>query len=125
MATYKGRNMSLLVNGVEIIRAQDVTVNRTADTAETTSRQSGGYREKEQDLKDWNISFQMIVDSGDTARTTLETIYENGTKVTVSVDLTTGTKTGTAIITDITEEQPLEGVVTMNVTLEGSGALSS
>lgn len=111
--------------GNEILAGQrNATLNRSAETLDTTSKDSDGWKEGEQGFKEFSINTDGLYVENDTAFNALEEAYMNGTKVDVDVALPTGSKyTGKAFITDFPLNAPYTDKVTYNVTFQGTGKL--
>ena len=136
MAT-KGIDMLVKI-GIEVVALQKgATLNRSADTIDKTTKQSGGWKEFDASFKEWSIDcdglYTLPTATGTSAMKALETAFANGTPVTVEfvlasfTGLATGDTegwTGSAIIVDFPLEAPQDDSVTFSVSFQGSGALT-
>lgn len=110
----------------ELAKAQDVSLNLSADAVETTARDDAGWKNNEQGLKSWSISGNALWVPDNTALELLRTAYLNRTKI--AVELLDGTGgdgyEGVAIITSLGREEPLNGAMTLPFEMTGCGALT-
>ncbi|MEB1809027.1 MAG: phage major tail protein, TP901-1 family [Bacillaceae bacterium] len=115
----------LVKNGNDVLAGQrNATLNRSAEALDATSKDSEGWKENEQGLKEWSVATDGLLVDGDTAFQALEEAYMNGTAVDVSVALPSGNEySGKAIITDFPINAPYTDKVTYNVTFQGTGKL--
>lgn len=106
---------------------QGLTINRTADSIEITSKDTeGGWKSKLAGMKEWSIdndgiyvveseSHKALAEAFNESDPVCIKIYNNKTKK--------GMFGGLAIITDYPIEAPYDDAVTYSLTLEGMGAL--
>lgn len=106
---------------------QGLTINRTADSIEITSKGTeGGWKSKLAGMKEWSIdndgiyvveseSHKALAEAFNESDPVCIKIYNNKTKK--------GMFGGLAIITDYPIEAPYDDAVTYSLTLEGMGAL--
>ncbi len=111
---------------VEINDAKDVTFNGDADTADVSTRGGGAFRQMVATLRDANVEFDFVYDSGDAALTFLRNGWKNGTVFGVAIldggSATVGT-TGIwmdGIITGFTWGQELEEAGTIECTIQNT-----
>ena len=108
---------------VEVTYAQDVTINFTDDTIETTSRESAPWKDRIAGLRDWSANFQALYQNTDTALDTLEAAFIAGTVLSVRfIDNDGDGYYGDCIVAEFTKEEPLADAMVRTVTLEGKGA---
>ena len=101
------------------------TLNRSAETLDTTSKDSEGFKEFESAFKEWSIEADGLLVDGDLGFKALEDAFMAGKKVQVRVATPSGAKyTGMAVITDLPLEMPYDDMATYSVTLQGSGVLA-
>ena len=110
----------------EILGGQrGATLNRSAETLDSTTKESDGWQENEAGNKSWGIDADGIYVADNSAYTRLEEAYLNSSHIGVYLELPSGTKyVGRAIITDLPIEAPYDDLVTYSVTLTGSGSLT-
>lgn len=110
----------------KIAGQRGATLNRSAETMESTSKDSTGWKEFEQSFKEWSIEAEGLLVDGDAGYLELEEAFNNGTKLKVELKMdTAGDKwTGSVIVTDLPVEMPYDDLVSYSVTLQGSGALT-
>ena len=132
MATTKTAGVDVLLyikSGVDVTPETIVggqsgaTLNRSMDTIETTSKDSGGWQEFIGSLKSWSMDCEGFYVASDAAYTSLETAWLNKTAVEVEIRVGIKTFTGSALITDFPMEFPQDDAVTIKLTLQGTGAL--
>jgi len=121
----RGRLAVLKVGGITIDLVRDVTNDLTASEIDTTSRSTTGWKTFLQGLKEMGISFEMIHDPSNAGFGVLETGFDTGNSVTFSVlDKFGSGYTGTAVVTGFTRSEPLDGVITQNVTIKPDSAVT-
>jgi TP901-1 family phage major tail protein len=99
------------------------TLNRSAETVDTTSKDSNNWRENEYGIREWSIDFDGLLIESDAAYLELEDAYMNQTKLMVRFETAAGNKyEGTALLTDFPVEGPYDGESTYSGTLMGDGA---
>lgn len=100
------------------------TLNRSTNVMEVTSKESG-WTERLAGIKDWSIECEGYVVVSDKAYDALETAWENGDTLSVSIKVPSGnTYTGDVIISDFPLEAPQDDAMTFKLTLQGTGALT-
>lgn len=101
------------------------TLNRSAETIDTTTKSSNGWRENEVSIREWSIEADGLLVESDQAYQDLEDAYMNGTTVLVELTTAAGNKySGEAIITDFPIEMPYDDAATYSITLQGTGPLT-
>lgn len=129
MAQVKGIDFLVMVEQadgvfVKVGGQRGATLNRSADTLETTSKDSDGFKEFESAFKEWSIDADGLYVAGDTGFQALEDSFMNGTKLKVQLAMPSGEQyEGMAVITDLPIEAPYDDMATYSVTLQGSGKL--
>lgn len=106
---------------------RSATLNRSADTLETTNKATGnGFKSFLPGFKEWSVDCDGILMTSDDSIAILEEAYMNGTTLVAQIgdtkDATYGYQ-GDVIVTDFTIEYPYDDAVTYSLTLQGSGAL--
>lgn len=120
MPKYKlGKDCKLEIGDNEVKDIKDVTLNLTKGTSDATTRAANGWRQNVPTLKEATVDFQAQVKADDTVLAVLRDAYLNDTDVPVKVS---GANVFSAlcIVTNFTETQPLEGSVTIDVSLSPS-----
>ena len=106
---------------------QGLTINRSADSIEITSKDTaGGWKSKIAGMKEWSIDNDGLYVPNDESHTVLSQAFENSDPVCVKVingKTKKGMFGGLAVITDYPIEAPYDDAVTYSLTLEGMGAL--
>ena len=106
---------------------QGLTINRSADSIEITSKDTqGGWKSKIAGMKEWSIDLDGIYVPNDESHRILSQAFENSDPVCIKV-INAKTKKGMfgglAVITDYPIEAPYDDSVTYSTTFEGMGAL--
>jgi TP901-1 family phage major tail protein len=133
MAQVKGINFLVMVNTgtdttpvyTKVAGQRGATLNRSAETLETTSKDSDGFKEFETSFKEWSIEADGLLVDGDAGFEALEDSFMNGTKLKAQLQTSSGDKyEGMVIITDLPIEAPYDDMATYSVTLQGTGFLT-
>ena len=118
---YDASGMSETPTWTELTNVKDVTLNLEKADADVTTRASGGWRLRRGTLKDARVEWEMQWDTEDTGFTAIQSAWQNGTNIALAImdgDITTtGTQglQGDFQILSFTQEQPLEGALTVRV----------
>lgn len=106
---------------------QGLTINRSADTIEITSKDTeGGWKSYLAGMKEWSIDNDGLYVPNDQSHGILSTAFENGDPVCIKIvngKTKVGMFGGLAVITDYPIEAPYDDSMTYSVTLSGMGAL--
>lgn len=106
---------------------QGLTINRSADSIEITSKDTaGGWKSKIAGMKEWSIDNDGLYVANDQSHSVLSTAFQNSDPVCIKVvngKTKTGMFGGLAVITDYPIEAPYDDAMTYSLTLEGMGAL--
>lgn len=106
---------------------QGLTINRSADSIEITSKDTeGGWKSKIAGMKEWSIDNDGLYVPNDESHTILSRAFENSDPVCVKVvngKTKIGMFGGLAVITDYPIEAPFDDAVTYSLTLDGMGRL--
>ncbi len=106
---------------------QGLTINRSADSIEITSKDTlGGWKSKIAGMKEWSIDNEGLYVPNDESHTILSQAFENADPVCIKVvngKTKQGMFGGMAVITDYPLEAPFDDAMTYSLTLEGMGAL--
>jgi predicted secreted protein len=124
MAGKAGFRAVLTVGGVTIGKAQDVSPKFEGKEIQTTVREDNGWHTYIQGIKGWTADVDQLWVPDNTSNTTLTNAYLNGTVVAVSMLDEDGYGfSGSAIVTNLEPDEPLEDALTLKATLRGTGAL--
>lgn len=106
---------------------QGLTINRSADTIEITSKDTeGGWKSYLAGMKEWSIDNDGLYVPNDQSHSILSTAFENGDPVCIKVvngKTKVGMFGGLAVVTDYPIEAPYDDSMTYSITLSGMGAL--
>lgn len=106
---------------------QGLTINRSADSIEITSKDTqGGWKSYLAGTKEWSIDNDGLFVPNDESHVILSQAFENSDPVCVKVingKTKTGMFGGLAVITDYPIEAPYDDAMTYSLTLSGMGAL--
>lgn len=106
---------------------QGLTINRSADTIEITSKDTeGGWKSYLAGMKEWSIDNDGLYVPNDQSHGILSTAFEDGDPVCIKVvngKTKVGMFGGLAVITDYPIEAPYDDSMTYSITLSGMGAL--
>ena len=105
------------------------SLSRSANTIDTTDKNSNGWAESMAGVKSWSMDCDAFVVLGDTALTALHASFEARTPLNVTIrigsdtDVNGYTYTGAAVITDFPEDFPQDDAVTITLSLQGASPL--
>lgn len=106
---------------------QTLTINRSADSIEITSKDTqGGWKSKIAGMKEWSIDNEGLYVPNDESHTILSKAFNDSEPVCIKVyngKTKEGMFGGLAVITDYPLEAPYDDAMTYSLTLEGMGAL--
>lgn len=106
---------------------QGLTINRTKDSIEITSKDTvGGWKSKIAGMKEWSIDNDGIYIADDESHKMLSNAFENDTPLCIKVvnlKKQEGMFGGLATLTDYSLEAPYDDSMTYSISLEGMGAL--
>lgn len=106
------------------------SLSRSANTIDTTDKNSGGWAESMAGVKSWSVDCDGFVVLGDTALEAIHTAFDNRTalEIEIRVGATTDVKgytySGKVIITDFPEEFNADDAVTFSLSLQGASPLA-
>lgn len=107
---------------------QGLTINRTADSIEVSSKDTeGGWKSYLAGMKEWSIDNNGLYVASDDSHQQLQTAFINSDPVCIKVwnaKTETDLFGGIAYITDYTLEAPYDDAVTYSISLAGNGALT-
>ncbi len=125
MAHKLGHETTISIGSNQLKLSRDITVNQGGSEVDVTSRNSGGVKQVVLGLKDLSINFQAIYDASDSAITALQVSYNAGTPVSVTLSDPTLDYNGSWVCTQFNVNEPIDGVVTVDVTLKPTVGTSS
>lgn len=100
------------------------SLNRDAETMDTTSKDSQGWSESVPGLKSWSIEADGLLTENDAGYLALEKAYMDGEAVVVNITTAGGNKyEGKAIISSFPLSAPYDDLATFEVSFTGTGAL--
>lgn len=106
---------------------QSITINRSADTIEISSKDTqGGWKSYLAGMKEWSIDAEGLFVPNDQSHKILSQAFENGDPVCLKVvdsKRKVGMFGGLAVVTDYPIEAPHDDATTYAMTLSGMGAL--
>lgn len=118
-------------DGTEILAVggqQTLTINRSADTVEITSKDTdGGWKSYIAGMKEWSVETEGIYVKDDESHRVLSAAFEAGDPVCIKVydnKRKKGMFGGLAVITDYPIEAPYDDSVTYSLTFSGMGKLT-
>lgn len=104
-----------------------LTINRSADTIEVSSKDTeGGWKSNIAGMKEWSIDLDGVYVASDESHRVLSAAFENSDPVCLKVinnKLDADLFGGLAYITDYPLEAPYDDAMTYSLTLSGNGAL--
>jgi len=105
---------------------RNATLSLTSDSIDTTSKDTGDWRTFLAGLKSWTLSCDGLYVDGDPALEELQSKFESGTAVAVTIAEKNAawTATGNAVITSLDYDASLEDVMTVSAEFQGTGALT-
>lgn len=133
MTQVKGIDFLLNVNTgttelpvwTKIAGQRGATLNRSAETLETTSKDSDGFKDFESSFIEWSIEAEGLVVLDDVGYTELEDSFMSGTKLQAQISTPSGQMyQGMVIVTDLPLEFAYDDMATYSVSLQGAGALA-
>lgn len=114
-------------NLLAISGQQGLTINRSADSIEVTSKDTdGGWKAKIAGMKEWSIDNDGLYVMDDASHIALSKAFDAGDPVCLKVingKTKTGMFGGLAYITDYPIEAPYDDAMTYSLTFDGNGKL--
>ena len=133
----RGIDILIKIDDEVIALQKGATLNRSAETIDTTTKTSGGWKEFVASLKEWSIDcdglYTLPRATGTSSFRILEDAFISGSEVDVEFaladesDLVEGDTigfSGKAIIVDFPLEAPMDDSITFSISLQGTGALT-
>lgn len=126
---FKGIDFLLKIKTAETFTVlggqRGATLNRSAETMDVTTKDSGGWKENLAGLKEFSIDADGLIIDSNAAYQALEDAFNNGTPIDVELSTPNDTTyTGKVLVTDFPIELPYDDAVTYSVTLTGTGPLT-
>jgi predicted secreted protein len=133
-----GTELGVYIGGTLIAYSTNATLNINHSTRSTSSKESGGWEDNMEGMRNWDVScdslYAWLDPSGDPiTNTTLSDIFTGYMATRASFDLTFGSTsttgvgftkyTGKAWLTSASLTAPLEDTATFSVSFQGSGVL--
>ena len=105
---------------------RNATLSLSSDSIDTTAKDTGDWRTFLAGLKSWTLSCDGLYVDGDPALEELQSKFESGTAVAVTIaeSCAAWTATGNAVITSLDYDASLEDVMTVSAEFQGTGALT-
>jgi len=133
-----GTDLGVYVGGTLVAYSTNATINMNHSPRSTTNKESGGWEENMEGLRNWDVScdalYAWLDPSGSAiSNETLSEIFTGYLATRASFTLTFGVTTsgtgdtkytGTAWLTSASLTAPLEDTATFSVSFQGSGALT-
>jgi len=123
LVTIKQGTEDVIIGG-----QKDATLSISADTLETTTKDTGDWRTYLSGLKQWSLTCDGLYVESDAAQTALWNAFQSAEEVTVTLSKPTSsssfTASGQAVITSIEYGAAMEDALTFNVEFQGTGALT-
>lgn len=114
-------------NLLAIAGQQGLTINRSAESIEISSKDTeGGWKSKIAGAKEWSIDIDGVYVLADESHRELGKAFDEGSPVCLKVinkKTSKGMFGGLAVITDYPLEAPFDDTMTYSITFEGMGAL--
>lgn len=115
-------------NILAIAGQQSLTLNRSADTIEVSTKDTeGGWKASIAGMKEWGIDLEGVYVASDTTHQTLSEAFTNSDLVCVKIydaKKKKGLFGGLCAITDFSLEAPHDDAVTYSLSLSGAGKLT-
>lgn len=132
MAKLAGFQGGLYTNSgtpTKIAQVREATLTVETSEIETTNFDSNGWVENIPGLKSWSVDAEAEFDPADTSHSDLFDALVNGETLTINLYPKDAASqkgfSGSAIVTSFEVGVPVDDVVTVSLTLTGTGALSS
>jgi len=134
-----GTTIGVYAGATLVAYGTNATLNINHTTRSTSSKESGGWEENMEGMRNWDASCDALYAwltpaGGDITNTTLSDMFTAYIATRTSLSVTFGSKstsgigwtkyTGTAWITSVSITAPLEDTATFTVSFQGSGALT-
>lgn len=130
MAKLNGTNMRIIAGGVAIAGCKSFTLNTNLNLFDASDKDSAGWAVRGAGQKSWTVDFDGLYDpAGVYNAEELTDLIINRASVTLEMATIDGTGggqkwTGTAYLESHSLTAPMEDVVTITGTFQGTGALT-
>jgi TP901-1 family phage major tail protein len=128
MAVYSGVTALVYIADVLVASQRNVTLNREKETIDVTSKDSAGWKEFLQGSKSWSLDCDGLVEEGDSGYEAIKTMWLGapGAALTeIELILPDGSEySGSAIVTSLSNEGPMDDAETFKASFQGSGILA-
>lgn len=104
---------------------KNASLTRGTDMIDVTTKDSNNHREEKAGIRHWEISCDGLIPSVDTAYQKLINAWQNGDYVYLQLHYADGSyKSGTAHVSELSEEYPFDGESEFSASFSGTGQLS-
>ena len=127
-AVINGTRLAIYIGGVKVAGSTSNSLSMTHSTRDATSKDSGGFAEMFEGLRDWNIDGEGFL-ALDAAYGYSDLVALWQSRGTVQIRVSTETSgeeyhEGTARITDLSQDAAVEDSATFSFSFQGTGALN-
>lgn len=127
MAIKNGTAIGFYVGGTKVAHCTAADISRNHSPREATSKDSGGYSEILEGLRDWSASGEAFFDlAAAYGYSDLDTIMQNRTAITVRISSETSSEEylqGSAYLTSLELTSGVEESATFSFEVQGTGEL--
>lgn len=123
MAKIKGIDFVLKINSKVVAGRKGASMSVSADTIDTTTAESNGWKEKDYGFKEWSISTDGLLIVDDLGFDAVEEALINGTILDIEVVRDKKKFTGKCLVTSLESDCPFDDMVSYSISLEGTGQL--
>lgn len=129
MAKLNGTGLLVYVGSNAIAGTRSFTLNLSQDTPDATTKDSEGWKEVIEGLREWSVDFDGLFDATATEgfEERMDAIIDRDGSVTLKMSTEESGDTywtGSAVMSNMTLDAPMEDVVSFSGTFVGNGALS-
>lgn len=125
---FNGTRLGIYVGGVLIGGATGSSISMSHSLRDATSKDSGGFSESLEGLREWSIDGEgFFAQDATYGYDELFALYQSRGTVTLRFSSETSTELyheGTAILTEISAEAPVEDSTTFSFSFQGTGAIN-
>lgn len=122
---YVNTGTSVSPTYTKVAGQRGATLNRAMETIDTTTKDDYPWKTNIASWKEWSVECEALLISGDGGYNQLLSMWANQSAILVRVIEPDGsTWTGNALLTEFPVELPHDDAVSLNVTLQGTGALT-
>lgn len=129
MSKYTGYDAVVYVSisGVytKVAAQRNATLTRSMEAVDATDKDGSYWAESLAGIKSWELSCDGLVDLADSGYAYLESNFNSRTAVTIRLVTPSGaTYTGSAFITELSNEAPHDDAFSYSASFQGTGALT-